>query len=219
MWSSLALGTADGDAVDANGGHADADGDTLFGLAAGADALVEGDVVADHGDAVQRLGAVADQRGALDRTRQLAVFDQPGAGGAEREVAGGDVHLAAAERLGVDAVLDRGDDLLVRGLAAGQVGVGHAGDGREVIVLAATVAGRRLAHQRRVHAVLHVALEHAVLDENRALRGRALVVDVERAATAGQVALVDDRAQRGGDLFAHQVAERGRSLTVEVALQ
>ena len=42
--------------------------------------------------------------------------------------------------------------------------------------------------------VLQIALEHAVLDERRALRGRAFVVDVERAAAARERAVIDDRA-------------------------
>jgi general secretion pathway protein A len=54
-------------AVDAQRRLADADRDALPFLAAGADAVVELEVVADHRHARQHVGAVADQRGALDR--------------------------------------------------------------------------------------------------------------------------------------------------------
>ena len=47
--------------------------------------------------------------------------------------------------------------------------------------------------QARVQAVLHVAAQHAVLDQHGALRGRALVVDGERAAPAGERAVVHHR--------------------------
>src|SRR6187431_890084 len=88
---------------------ADADRHALAGLAAHADAGVELHVVADHGDAVHGVGAVADQHGALDRLRHLAVLDHVGLGAAEHEFARGDIDLAAAEGDGVDAVLDGGD--------------------------------------------------------------------------------------------------------------
>ncbi len=59
-------GAADGQAVDFQRGNADADGHGLSIFAAGADAFVEFQIVADHGDAGQDVGAVADQRRALD---------------------------------------------------------------------------------------------------------------------------------------------------------
>ena len=51
----------------------------------------------------------------------------------------------------------------------------------------------RWPHQLGVEAVVHVALEHAVLDEHLALAGVALVVDVDGAAAVGHRAVVDDR--------------------------
>ena len=62
---SLSAGAADGHPVELDGGHTYAYGDGLAGLAAGADAFVEGEVVADHGDVFEGLGAVADEGGAL----------------------------------------------------------------------------------------------------------------------------------------------------------
>jgi hypothetical protein len=76
-------------------------------------------------DAGQRVGAVADQHGALDRRPDLAVLDPVGLGAGEDELAGGDVDLAAAEGDGVDAVLDRGEDFRR---------VGRAGE-HEVLVI------------------------------------------------------------------------------------
>src|SRR5580704_14181332 len=77
---------------------ADADRHPLAVLAADADAGVEAEVVADHGDLGQRRGAVADQRRALHRRRHLAVLDQVGLGALEDELAVDDVDLAAAQR-------------------------------------------------------------------------------------------------------------------------
>src|SRR5690606_32002133 len=109
---------ADRQAADLEAGLADADGDALPGLAAGADAGVEGEVVADHLDLGQGRGAVADQGGAAHRRGDLAVLDQIGLGALEDEFAVGDVHLAAAEVGGVEAALGRGDHVRLRILAA-----------------------------------------------------------------------------------------------------
>src|SRR4029079_14106972 len=73
--------------------------------------------------------------------------------------------------------------------------------------------------QPRVHLVLHVALQHAVFDQRRALRRRALVVDVERAAPARERAIVDHGALLGRHALADLAAERGRALVVEVAFE
>ena len=105
---------------------ADADRHALAVLAAGADAVIEREVVADHRDAVQVGRPVADQHGALDRRADLAVLDAIGLGALEHVFARGDVDLAAAEMHGVDAVLHRGDDLVRIALAGQHVGVGHA---------------------------------------------------------------------------------------------
>ena len=53
--------SADGHFVELDGGHADADGDALAVFAAGADAFVQLEIVAHHGDVFEGLGAVADQ--------------------------------------------------------------------------------------------------------------------------------------------------------------
>src|SRR5271155_2088122 len=94
---SASAGSTDRNAVDAQGRLADADRHALAVLAAGADAVVERKIVADHGDAVQVGRSVADQHGALDRCADLAVLDAIGLGALEHVFARSDVDLAAAE--------------------------------------------------------------------------------------------------------------------------
>src|SRR5262249_20920062 len=102
---------ADRDAIHAQGRLADADGHALAILAAGADAGIELEIVADHANAVEVGWAVADQHGPLERLAQLAVLDLVGLGDLEHVFARGNVDLTPAEIDGIDAVLDRGHDL------------------------------------------------------------------------------------------------------------
>src|SRR3954468_816104 len=145
---------AHGESVDPQRGLADADRHALPFLAAGADAFVELEVVADHADARQYIGPVADERGALDGRTELAVLDQIGLAGGEHELAGGDIHLAAAEIDGIDTLVHRGDDLTRIGLAGPHVGVGHARQRDVRERLAPPVAGGSGAHEARIHLVL-----------------------------------------------------------------
>src|SRR5579863_8472194 len=92
---------ADRNAVDAQRRLTDADRHALAVLAAGADAVVERKIVADHGDAMQVGRAVADQHRALDRGAYFAVLDAVGLGALEHIFTRGDVDLAAAEIGGV----------------------------------------------------------------------------------------------------------------------
>ncbi len=128
----------------------------------------------------------------------------------EHELARGDVHLAAAEVDRVDAALDGGDDLRGRVRPRAHVGIGHARQRHVRERLAPAVAGRRHAHEARVEAILHVAAQHAVLDERGAVGGRALVVDVERAAAARQRAVVHHRALGRGHALADAVRRTPR---------
>src|SRR5262245_37026833 len=114
------------DLVDAQRRLADAHRDALTVLAAGADAVVEGEVVADHADAVQVGRAVADQHRALHRRADLAVIDAVGLGALKDVLARRDVDLAAAKAHRVDALLHRRDDLRRLASAGQHVGVGHA---------------------------------------------------------------------------------------------
>ena len=54
-----------------SGRNADADGHGLSVFPAGAYAFVELQIVADHRNAGQHIGAIADQRGAFDRRGDL----------------------------------------------------------------------------------------------------------------------------------------------------
>ena len=74
-----------GKAVNFQCGYTDADGHGLSVFAAGADAFVELKVVADHRHAGEDVRTVADQRGAFDRSGDLAVLDEIGLGGGEYE--------------------------------------------------------------------------------------------------------------------------------------
>ncbi len=74
----------------------------------------------------QDLQPVADERGAADRSRDLAALDEIALLHPEHEVTGGRIDLAAGERLGVEALGRVGDDLLRRVLSRAEVGVGHA---------------------------------------------------------------------------------------------
>src|SRR5690606_23918048 len=78
VWRSLGLRAADCDLVHPEMRLTDADRHPLAGLAAIADAGVEFGVVADHRDAAHGVRSVADQHGALDRRRHLAVLDEVG---------------------------------------------------------------------------------------------------------------------------------------------
>src|ERR1700750_916387 len=86
----LGAGAADGHLVELDGGHAYAYGDGLAGLAAGSYAFVESQIVSDHGDVLEGVGAVADEGCAFYRAGDLAVFDQVGLAGREDELAVGD---------------------------------------------------------------------------------------------------------------------------------
>src|SRR3954451_882253 len=94
---------SDRHARDPQGRVAVADGDTLAVLAART-GRAHGEVVADHVDVLEDLGAVADEVGVPDRVGDLAVLDHVRLGHPEDEVAGGGVDLAAAELGDVDAV-------------------------------------------------------------------------------------------------------------------
>src|SRR5580698_11179202 len=69
---------ADGDAIHPQRRLADADRHALAVLAAGADAVVEREIVTDHSHAMHVSRPIADQHGALDRCADFAVLDLVG---------------------------------------------------------------------------------------------------------------------------------------------
>src|SRR5216684_6609964 len=211
--------SADRDAVDAQRGLADADRHALAVLAASADAGIEREVVADHAQARERIGTVADQHRALERWADLAVLDPIGFGALEHELAGRDVDLAAPETHRIDAVLHRREDFRRITLAREHIGVGHARHRHVGVALAAAVAGRPHVHQPRILPILHVADEDSVLDQDRAVGRRALIIDGKRATPPGHGPVVDDGDTLGGDALAHQPGESRSAATVEIALE
>src|SRR3984957_13751050 len=212
-------GAAYRNTVDAQGGLADADRDALAVLAAGADAVVELEIVADHRYPMQVGRPVADQHGALDRRADFAVLEPIGFGALEHVFARRDIDLAAAEIDGVDAVFHRGDDLAGVAVAGQHVGVGHARHRHVGETFAPAVARGLHAHQPGVLAVLHVADQRAILDQHGAIGRRAFIVDRQRAAAQRHGAVVDDGYTFRGDLLSHQSGKRRSLLAVEVAFK
>ncbi len=84
---------------------------------------------------------------------------------------------------------------------------------------AAAIAGRRDAHQPGVEAILHIALEDAVLDQDIFLGRRAFVVDRQRAAAIEDAAIVDHGDARRGDALADAAGKGAGALAVEIAFQ
>src|SRR6266487_5132061 len=81
--SCSSAGASDRNALHPQRRLADADRHALAVLAAGADAGIEREIVADHGDAMQVGRPVADQHGALEGRAELAVLDSVGLGALE----------------------------------------------------------------------------------------------------------------------------------------
>src|SRR5690606_17364837 len=151
--------------------------------------------------------------------RDPAVLDQVSLAGREDELAGRDVDLTTAEVLAIKALLDGADDLLRLKAARQHVRVRHAWQGHVRERFAAAVARRPHSHQAGVELVLHVAAQHTVFDQRRALRRGTLVVYVERPTTRAQRAVVNDGALIGSHLLADASRERRRSLAVEIAFE
>src|SRR6266511_3643806 len=105
--------SADSDAVHAQGRLADSDRDALAILAAGADAGIKLEVVADH-------------HGSLEGPSKLSILDPVSLGDLEDAFARSDVDLTPTEIGGIDPALDRGDDLGRCVRAGKHVGIGHA---------------------------------------------------------------------------------------------
>src|SRR5690606_23953554 len=109
-----------------------------------------------------------------------------GLGGGEDELAGGDIHLPAAEIHRIETALHAREDLARVVRAAQHDGVGHARHRDMGVAFASTVAGGAAAHQPAVLPVLDEADEDAVLDQRGAVGGRALVVHGQAAAPVGK---------------------------------
>lgn len=100
-----------------------------------------------------------------------------------------------------------------------QDGVGHPRHGSGFEALPSAVAGRGHPEVASAHAVLHVAPENSVLDEDVRFRLVAFVVDVDGAAALDDGRVVDDRAELGGDRLADLACVVARAFPVEVGLE
>ena len=63
-------------------------------------------IIADTGHFRQYGWTVTDQGGSLNRRAEFAIFNLVSLGAGENELAGNNIHLTAAEALGIDAVFD-----------------------------------------------------------------------------------------------------------------
>ena len=149
---------------------------------------------------------------------ELAVLDQEAVLHVEGEVAGPDLHLAVGEAGAVDALLHRGDDLVLLVRPRQHVGRAHAGHGGVLVALPAAVAGGRDTVVLRRDLVVQVRGEDTVLHEHRLPGHRALVVDVDGAAGVLLGALVHDVDEGLRHQLADLVGVDRHVLAVEVGL-
>src|ERR1700760_2243281 len=77
--------SADGEPVDSQRRLPHAHRNTLSVLAAGANTIIELQIVPDHAHSGEHIGPVADERRALDRCTQLAIFNGIGLACREHE--------------------------------------------------------------------------------------------------------------------------------------
>src|SRR5215203_5519641 len=97
--------------------------------------------------------------------------------------------------------------------------IGHARHWRMREGLPSPVSRRRRTHETRIEPVLHVAHEYSILDQNRAVRRRALVIEAQRPAPLLDRSVIDDRDAGRRDPLAEQPGERAGFLAVEIALK
>ena len=148
---------------------------------------------------MQGTRAIAHDGGAPHRTANFSALDQVTLGDGEDEVAGGDIDLPGAELFGVEPIGGGGDDVLDRVRPGRDERVRHARNGEVLIRLSATVSGDRVVLLSGAQPVVHVAHEHAVLNQHVAAGRHALIVDSQRSPAAGQGAVVDGGHDRAGD--------------------
>ena len=84
---------------------------------------------------------------------------------------------------------------------------------------AASVTRGFHSHETRVELVLQVADENSILNERRALSGRAFVVNVERATSSRERAIVHHGDAFGSDTLADAPRKRRSALAVKIALE
>ena len=191
----------------------------MSGFAAHSDARIKLQIVSDRADMLERGRAVPDQRGVADGRAHLAVPDAISFGAGKYEVAVGYVDLAAPESDRVDAVLNFGNDIARRAVAAEHECVRHPGHGSVLVRLPAPVAGRLSAHEPRVLPILHVIDENSVFDQNVGATRRAFVVDGDRSASIRDRSVVQNRHARRCDPFAQQSGKCRSLLAIEISFK
>jgi hypothetical protein len=115
--------------------------------------------------------------------------------------------------------LTRAQNVFGRVVAGQHVGVGHARHGDVTDSSRGGRAGVGRAHQPRGELVGEVAAQHAAFDQHRLLRRRAFVVHVERAAAAGDGAVVHHGDLGAGHRLADQPGKGRGLLAVEVGFE
>src|SRR5688572_29108611 len=216
---SCCLSSSNRDVIDPNGGQSDADGHRLTLLAAGADAFIEFQIVADHRDLRQNIGTAADQCRALDGPGDLPAFDQIRFTGGEHKLPVGDINLPSPKRDGIQPFVHRTDNLVGIRLSRQHEGIGHTWQDDALVAFAPTVTGHRNSHQMRIQPVRDVAPQDALLDEGRPAGRRAFVIHIQGATPTWQRPIIHDGTDLGGYPFADQVGKRRCLLAVEIRLQ
>ena len=75
------------------------------------------------------------------------------------------------------------------------------------------------AHEPGIEPVLHEAHQHPIFNQRRAVGGRALIIDAERAAAVRNCSVINHGNALGGDAAAHEPGKGRRALAVEIAFQ
>src|SRR5947208_13638787 len=176
-------------------------------------------VISDHIDLAHELGALADECGAAQRFGERPIADAVALGDLECEVARDDVDLTAAHLLHEDAVFDRAEDLRGIRRAGSDHRRGHPADRQVAERLPTCIAAPRYPELRGVLAVGEVRAENAVLDEDRPLSRRPLVVHRRCAALVRIGAIVDDRDELARDLLADPPRVHRETLEVQVGFE
>ena len=149
----------------------------------------------------------------------MAIFDEISFAGREHELAAGDVHLTATKRNRIESILHRANDFFRRAFPRQHERVSHARHGNGRIALTAPVAGERHFHQSGIQPVLQVAFKDTLLDQHRALRRRAFVIDIEGAAARRDRPIIDHRAKLRGDPLTDAATKSRGLLAVEIAFE
>src|SRR5205814_6186718 len=71
----------------------------------------------------------------------------------------------------------------------------------------------------RTEAILKVALQHTLLDQDRFMCRVGFIVDVERSTPVRNRSIIDNGAKLGCDLLAHKPRKSGSPFAIEIRLE